>query len=217
CLSADTQIIDADTGKPYTLKELADRKNQKPINVLGIDSDLKIKKRKMTKVFYSGKKQVFKLTTKSGREIKASANHPFLKQKGWTNLEDLNINDKIAIPKDLEVNWDEIKSIEKLQIEDVYDATVEEVHNFVANDIIVHNSLEQDSDLVFFLLRREYYDPYDKPGQAELIVAKNRHGAVGSVNLSFRKEIARFENYTPLHTTEMEDQADTFAEYPTDN
>jgi len=67
------------------------------------------------------------------------------------------------------------------------------------------------------LLRREYYDPYDKPGQAELIVAKNRHGAVGSVNLSFRKEIARFENYTPLHTTEMEDQADTFAEYPTDN
>ena len=171
----------------------------------------------MTKVFYSGKKQVFKLTTKSGREIKASANHPFLKQEGWVNLENLNINDKVATPENTEVNWDEIKSIEKLQVEDVYDATVEEVHNFVANGIIVHNSLEQDSDLVFFLLRREYYDPYDKPGQAELIVAKNRHGAVGSVNLSFRKEIARFENYTPLHTTEMEDQADTFAEYPTDN
>ena len=217
CLSADTQIIDADTGKPYSIKELAERKNQKPINVLGIDKDLKIKKRKMTKVFYSGKKQVFKLTTKSGREITASANHPFLKQEGWSNLENLNINDKIATPENTKVNWDEIKSIEKLQVEDVYDATVAEVHNFVANDIIVHNSLEQDSDLVFFLLRREYYDPYDKPGQAELIVAKNRHGAVGSVNLSFRKEIARFENYTPLHTTEMEDQADAFSEYPTDN
>jgi replicative DNA helicase len=46
-----------------------------------------------------------------------------------------------------------------------------------------------------FLLRREYYDPYDKPGQAELIVAKNRHGGVGTVNLTFRKEITQFANY----------------------
>jgi replicative DNA helicase len=85
-----------------------------------------------------------------------------------------------------------------LGIEDVYDATVDGVHNFVANDIIVHNSLEQDSDVVIFLLRREYYDPYDKPGLAELIVAKNRHGGVGSVQLTFRKELAQFANYSPM-------------------
>ncbi|MCX6989716.1 MAG: replicative DNA helicase [Chlamydiae bacterium] len=95
-----------------------------------------------------------------------------------------------------DVYWDEILSIEKLGIEDVYDATVENVHNFVANDILVHNSIEQDSDIVMFLLRREYYDPYDKPGMAELIVAKNRHGGVGSVNLTFRKELAQFSNYS---------------------
>ena len=52
--------------------------------------------------------------------------------------------------------------------------------------------------MVMFLLRREYYDPYDKPGLAEVIVAKNRHGAVGSVHLAFRKEIAQFANYTPI-------------------
>jgi len=75
------------------------------------------------------------------------------------------------------------------------------VHNFVANDIIVHNSLEQDSDLVMFLLRREYYDPYDKPGTAELIVAKNRHGGIGSVNLAFRKEVAQFANYAPIRNS----------------
>ncbi|NGX28921.1 MAG: Replicative DNA helicase [Candidatus Anoxychlamydiales bacterium] len=212
CLTADTQIIDADTGKPHTIKELAIRKEQKPINVFGIDKDLKIKKRKMTKAFYSGKKQVYRLTTQSGREIKASTNHPFLKLEGWTRLDQLQTGDKIAAPKNLEVNWEEIKSIKPLEIEDVYDATVEDVHNFVANDIFVHNSLEQDSDLVFFLLRREYYDPYDKPGQAELIVAKNRHGSVGSVNLTFRKELARFENFTPIHTSEMEE--DAFSESP---
>lgn len=97
-----------------------------------------------------------------------------------------------------DVYWDEIASITKLGEEDVYDATVPGVHNFVANDIVVHNSLEQDSDVVMFLLRREYYDPYDKPGLAELIIAKNRHGGIGTVNLTFRKEIAQFANYTPI-------------------
>ena len=98
------------------------------------------------------------------------------------------------------VYWDEITAITELGEEDVYDATVPGVHNFVANDIVVHNSLEQDSDVVMFLLRREYYDPYDKPGLAEVIVAKNRHGAIGSVNLAFRKEIAQFANYTPINS-----------------
>jgi len=62
-------------------------------------------------------------------------------------------------------------------------------------------SIEQDSDIVMFLLRREYYDAHDKPGMAELIVAKNRHGGIGSINLTYRKEIVRFENYTqiPIH------------------
>jgi replicative DNA helicase len=97
-----------------------------------------------------------------------------------------------------DIYWDEITSIEKLGEEDVYDATVEEVHNFVANDIIVHNSIEQDADIVMFLLRREYYDPMDKPGMAELIIGKNRHGGVGIINLTYRKEIAQFANFTPL-------------------
>ena len=97
-----------------------------------------------------------------------------------------------------DVYWDEIISIESLSVEDVYDATVEGVHNFVANDIIVHNSIEQDSDIVMFLLRREYYDPNDKPGLAEVIIAKNRHGGVGTVNMTFRKEIGQFANYSPI-------------------
>ena len=66
------------------------------------------------------------------------------------------------------------------------------------SDLRESGSLEQDSDLIMFLLRREYYDPMDKPGMAELIVAKNRHGGIGTVNLAFRKEIAQFANYTPL-------------------
>jgi replicative DNA helicase len=119
---------------------------------------------------------------------------------------------KILVEPD--IYWDEIIAIDELGIEDVYDATVEDVHNFVANGIIVHNSIEQDSDIVMFLLRREYYDPYDKPGMAELIVAKNRHGAVGTVNLTYRKELAQFANYSPMHSTSAGgDNAEAFAAF----
>lgn len=68
-------------------------------------------------------------------------------------------------------------------------------HRPMMSDLRESGSIEQDADCVMFLLRREYYDPYDKPGQAELIVAKNRHGGVGSVNLTFRKELTQFANY----------------------
>ena len=71
-------------------------------------------------------------------------------------------------------------------------------HRPMMSDLRESGSIEQDSDIVMFLLRREYYDPNDKPGMAELIVAKNRHGGVGSVNLTFRKEFAQFANYTAV-------------------
>ena len=72
-------------------------------------------------------------------------------------------------------------------------------HRPMMSDLRESGSIEQDSDIVMFLLRREYYDPTDKPGMAELIIAKNRHGSVGSVNLTYRKEIVQFANYAPVN------------------
>lgn len=71
-------------------------------------------------------------------------------------------------------------------------------HRPMMSDLRESGSIEQDSDIVMFLLRREYYDPMDKPGEAELIVAKNRHGGVGNIKLTFRKEYAQFVNYIPM-------------------
>lgn len=71
-------------------------------------------------------------------------------------------------------------------------------HRPMMSDLRESGSIEQDADIVMFLMRREYYDPMDKPGLAELIIAKNRHGGVGNVNLTYRKEIVKFENYTPV-------------------
>jgi replicative DNA helicase len=72
-------------------------------------------------------------------------------------------------------------------------------HRPMMSDLRESGSIEQDSDIVMFMLRREYYDPMDKPGMAEIIVSKNRHGGIGSVNLTYRKEIVQFANYTPVH------------------
>ena len=229
CLSHDALVEGAD-GTLYPIGELAKRKEQTPLLVKSVDvKSQTVVHSKMVKAFSSGVKVVFKLTTSSGKSIKASANHPFLKKDispVWKRLDQLRTGDLIAIEenpsarekllqlKQIAVNkalgkeqktaviitpglaFEQILSIEEIGEEEVFDATVEETHNFIANGLVVHNSIEQDSDIVTFLLRREYYDPYDKPGQAELIVAKNRHGSVGSVHLAYRKEYTQFGNYS---------------------
>ena len=116
-----------------------------------------------------------------------------------TRLKKINMflkDEKIELIANSDVNWEKIVSITPLGVEPVYDATVKKAHNFLANGIFAHNSLEQDSDVVMFLMRPEYYDPYNKPGLAELMIGKNRHGKTGDVKLTFRKEIVQFANYT---------------------
>jgi replicative DNA helicase len=101
-----------------------------------------------------------------------------------------------------DVYWDSILSIEKDGEAQVYDLTVERLHNFVAADVVVHNSLEQDSDLVLFLYRDEYYNPEstDKKGIAEIIIGKNRNGPTGMIELAFLANYMRFENLDAFHT-----------------
>lgn len=70
-------------------------------------------------------------------------------------------------------------------------------HRPMMSDLRESGSIEQDADVVIFMLRRDYYDPMDKPGMAELIVAKNRHGSIGNINLTFRKQFVKFLNYSP--------------------
>jgi replicative DNA helicase len=88
-------------------------------------------------------------------------------------------------------------------------------HRPMMSDLRESGSIEQDADIIMFLLRREYYDPMDKPGMAEVIVGKNRHGGVGSIDLTFRKEFAQFANYSPMSYLSDDDlaSAGAFAEF----
>jgi replicative DNA helicase len=63
------------------------------------------------------------------------------------------------------------------------------------SDLRESGAIEQDADLVLLLLREEYYNPTPaNEGIAELIIAKQRNGPVGTMKLAFIKEYARFEN-----------------------
>lgn len=87
-------------------------------------------------------------------------------------------------------------------------------HRPMMTDFRDTGAIEEVSDQILFLLRREYYDPMDKPGMGEVIVAKNRFGLTGSVNVTFRKEMGKFENYTSYkqnYTSNVE--ADEFSHF----
>jgi len=94
-----------------------------------------------------------------------------------------------------EVQWDSVIAIEPDGLEEVYDLTVEGLHNFVAEDIVVHNSIEQDADVVMFIYRDEYYNrESERLGEADVIVAKHRNGPIGEVALTFLPKYPKFAN-----------------------
>ncbi len=63
------------------------------------------------------------------------------------------------------------------------------------SDLRESGAIEQDADLVLFIYREDYYNPNTpKKGIAEVIVAKQRNGPIGTVELMFQKDYARFEN-----------------------
>ena len=74
------------------------------------------------------------------------------------------------------------------------------------SDLRESGSIEQDADLVGFIYREEVYnrDREDLKGLAKLIVAKQRNGPIGDVNLVFLKEFTKFEN--PLNDLDEPDE-----------
>jgi replicative DNA helicase len=98
-----------------------------------------------------------------------------------------------------DVLWDEIVSVSPLGNMDVYDATVLGRHNFIADGIAVHNSIEQDADVVILLHREDAYERESpRAGEADLIVAKHRNGPTTTVTVAFQGHYSRFVDMAPI-------------------
>ncbi|WP_433577333.1 replicative DNA helicase [Nocardia brasiliensis] len=92
-----------------------------------------------------------------------------------------------------DVFWDKIVEITSLGEQDVYDGTVPGTHNFVAQGISVHNSLEQDADMVILLHRPDAFERDDpRGGEADLILGKHRNGPTATITVAHQLHLSRF-------------------------
>jgi len=271
CLAGDTRVALADTGARVPISELAGRQG---FAVWALDPvTLKLRSAVVSRAFATGCKAVFRLTTRLGRNLRATANHRFLTGQGWKRLDELVPGQHVALPRQLpssgqqslsnrdvipratwaqlarsaqaaggvsqrllyarignayggttifkqnvsreralrvaaavgsealrvlaesDIYWDQVAGIEADGVEEVFDLTVPGAENFVAEEIFVHNSIEQDADLVAFIYRDEIYNPSEEnKGLAELIIAKHRNGETGTVELVFLGDTTSFRN-----------------------
>lgn len=98
-----------------------------------------------------------------------------------------------------DVFWDTVSSVRTEGLQPVYDATVLGTHNFIANGMNLHNSIEQDSDVVILLHREDAYEPESpRAGEADFIVAKHRNGPTATVTVAFQGHYSRFVDMARL-------------------
>ena len=162
CVTGDTRVIDADTGAWVRIDDVVH--GRVPLaNTLTCSRDLKLEKRRVLAAKPSGKKPVFKLRTALGREITATANHPFLTMSGFTKLGELKVGDAVATakPTDAVASFEAIASIEPAGEAETYDLSIDGNHNFLANDFIVHNSHAASFALIAYATcwMRKHYLP----------------------------------------------------------
>jgi len=368
CLPGSTKVLRADTGAEITLGELY-AAGATDVPVWSLDDSLRYVRRHLTHVFSTGRREVFRLRLASGKQVTATANHPFLTHGGWRALGDLTIGSRLAVPRHVpapelettwfddqvveharrtaadghqsragatavshlpkrqirmflrrlwqdagvsgglvpvlraepgllddvsrlllrfgiseqrsadgsvvaiiepedrrrflaeiavatweesffrpmalgagmapmpavwqqvgrtlqdrtlvaagalsgvatalgeadlvleatnDVLWDEVVSVEPLGEQDVFDATVVGTHNFIADGIAVHNSIEQDADMVILLHREDAYEKESpRAGEADFIVAKHRNGPTATITVAFQGHYSRFVDMNP--------------------
>jgi replicative DNA helicase len=320
CLGGDTRVTLADTGAVATMRDLAGKSG---FAVWALNPEtLRLERAVASRAFSTGTKQLYRLTTRLGRSLRATANHRFLTIEGWKRLDELTRGQHIALPRVLpaasrqtmadpelallghligdgctlprhavqyttreedlaqavsqlavtifgglvcprierernwfqvylattshlthgrrnavaewldqlgvwglrsyqkrlpmeralrvaaavqsqalrvlaesDIVWDQVAAIQEDGRDEVFDLTVPGAHNFVAEDVIVHNSIEQDADMVAFIYRDEVYNPSEEnKGLAELIIAKHRNGETGTIELVFLGDTTSFRN-----------------------
>jgi replicative DNA helicase len=194
CLAGSVPVLDPRDGRRRRIDELvAAHERGSGLRVLSLGPDMRLRASRASAALRSGVQPVFRVTTRGGRSLEATAGHPLLTVDGWRELRSLGPGDAIAVPRRLpgvrseplrdelrryellaaaaperalppavpgaagalaqavgsrvlrvaalaDVAWDPIEAVEPLGEQETYDLTVPGDHNFVAGDIVVHNS-----------------------------------------------------------------------------
>ena len=112
CLPGHVRIYDPNTGERVRVDELYKKGKA---HIVTMTEDYKLSPHFTNEILDNGIKEVFRVTTKTGRHIDATGNHPFFTAKGWVAIDNLKPGDKIALAGNLgyfghhEMNENEIK------------------------------------------------------------------------------------------------------------
>jgi replicative DNA helicase len=149
---------------------------------------------------FKGIKPTFLIEFENSLQLSLTGNHKVLSKRGWIRLSQLTEKDYCYFlnkndSKKYSLISIKIQKIKYKGIQGVYDYTVPKFHNYLLNNFICHNSIEQDADIVIMLYREDYYKKKSLEIQpTEFIVAKHRNGPTGTATLLFKPSIASFTN-----------------------
>ena len=206
-LSQLSRNVESRTNKRPMLSDLRESGciSEKNFNTLEVIKSLKKNKLALPNVStfsLKGIKPIYSLLFKNNVKIYLTGNHKVLSQEGWIKASELSKNQKIYSliqsrneKKGFSFSYNTIDNISYIGLNKVYDETIPFYHNYLNNNVILHNSIEQDADVVIMLYREDYYTETKEKAQiTEFIVAKNRNGPVGTAKLIFDSAITTFKN-----------------------
>ena len=104
CVAWDTPIVDAVTGEVRTAQELHELgTNGHDVMVVSLGNDRRLQRRRPSAFVDDGIKPLFRVRTRSGREVRTTITHPFLTPEGWRPLGELAVGVPVAVPRRLPV------------------------------------------------------------------------------------------------------------------
>ena len=143
CLPGSERVL-MSNGEYLPIRDVIDAKRT---DIVSYDeSSGKFVSANITEHWRNGIKPVCQVQTRTGRAVKVTQNHPFLTKRGWVEVEKLPVGEPIAVPEDpskiyeTKILWDQIVEISYVGEEETYDLSVDRYHNFVAENILVHNT-----------------------------------------------------------------------------
>jgi replicative DNA helicase len=102
CLTGTTAIFDPMSGSRQPLSDVvAACERGEDVWVASLDRGFRLRPARVSEAHRNGRRAVFRLTTKLGRRIEATSNHPLLTGRGWLALDRLGPGDRIAVPRTL--------------------------------------------------------------------------------------------------------------------
>nr|BDA98334.1 DNA replication helicase [Rhodomonas sp. NIES-1006] len=166
--------------------------------------------------YLTGLKLTYTIKTINQISLQITAEHKILTLKGWRPINLLSNKDLIGILDlknfskylllfylDLQKTLPQLFFISVMDVRifgmsQCYDLWIPQTNSYAVNNLLVHNSIEQDADLVLMLYRNSYYEKeteIDEDNITEIIITKHRNGPIGTVNILFEPQTVTFENF----------------------